>query len=65
FTIQENSLLISYQLQNTGEKSIHTDEYVHNFLAINQAKISKDYVLKFLSISRKKDLKCSLILNSS
>ncbi|MBT8179884.1 MAG: hypothetical protein HKP60_12275 [Eudoraea sp.] len=47
FTIKESSLLISYQLQNTGEKSIHTDEYAHNFLAINQAKISKDYVLKF------------------
>ena len=46
FSIQESTLLIHYQLQNTGNKSIHTDEYIHNFMAINQAKIGKEYVLK-------------------
>ena len=45
--IQGNSLLIHYTFQNTGEKSIYTNEYVHNFMAVDQARIDKDYVLKF------------------
>ena len=46
-TISENSFTIDYLLQNTGEKKIVTDEYVHNFIAINNALIDKDYTLKF------------------
>jgi len=46
-SISENSFTINYFLHNTGEKKIITDEYVHNFMAINNALIGKDYTLKF------------------
>ncbi|MGL1888015.1 MAG: hypothetical protein OCD76_15985, partial [Reichenbachiella sp.] len=36
-----------YFLQNTGEKDINTDEYVHNFTAINEELIGNNYILKF------------------
>ena len=45
--LQENSFTIKYCLQNTGEKDINTDEYVHNFTAINKALIGNNYILKF------------------
>ena len=38
-SISENSFTINYFLHNTGEKKIITDEYVHNFMAINNALI--------------------------
>ena len=46
-SISENSFTIDYLLHNTGEKKIVTDEYVHNFIAINNALVDKDYLLKF------------------
>lgn len=46
-TISENSFTINYFLHNTGEKKIITDEYVHNFMAINNALMGEDYTLKF------------------
>ena len=46
-TVSENSFIINYSLHNTGEKRIITDEYVHNFMAINNTLIDKDYELKF------------------
>ena len=46
-SISENSFTINYFLHNTGEKKIITDEYVHNFMAINNTLIDKDYELKF------------------
>ena len=46
-SISENSFTINYFLHNTGEKKIITDEYVHNFMAINNALIGEDYTLKF------------------
>ena len=46
-TVSENSITINYSLHNTGEKKIITDEYVHNFMAINNALIGEDYTLKF------------------
>ena len=46
-TVSENSFIINYSLHNTGEKRIITDEYVHNFMAINNALIGEDYTLKF------------------
>jgi len=45
--LQENSFTIKYCLQNTGEKDIITDEYVHNFAAINKELIGNNYILKF------------------
>jgi len=46
-TVSKNSFTIDYSLHNTGEKKIITDEYVHNFMAINNALIGEDYTLKF------------------
>jgi hypothetical protein len=45
--LQENGFTIHYDLENTGEKEIITDEYVHNFIAINKELIGPNYVLKF------------------
>jgi hypothetical protein len=43
----ESSFIIKYHLQNTGDKDIITDEYNHNFLAINKDFIGSNYILKF------------------
>jgi len=43
----ENCFVIKYHLHNTGEKIIITNEYNHNFLAINKDLIGSDYILKF------------------
>jgi len=43
----ESGFIIKYYLKNTGEKTINTDEYNHNFMAINKEFISSDYILKF------------------
>jgi hypothetical protein len=45
--LHEHDFTIAYHLTNTGEKTIRTNEYTHNFLAINEAPISKDYKLTF------------------
>jgi len=45
--LKENSFSIHYLLENTGEKAIITDEYVHNFIGINNSRISPEYQLKF------------------
>jgi hypothetical protein len=46
-TIQENGFTINYRIENTGEKEIITDEYVHNFTAIDKEFIDENYILKF------------------
>ncbi|MGB5667509.1 MAG: hypothetical protein WBM53_11710 [Maribacter sp.] len=43
----ESSFVINYFLQNTGTKPIITNEYNHNFVAINKDSIGKNYILKF------------------
>ncbi|MGZ2370330.1 hypothetical protein ACXR6G_11120 [Ancylomarina sp. YFZ004] len=43
----EDSFVIRYKLHNTGMKTIATNEYTHNFLAINKELIGNDYILKF------------------
>ena len=45
--LQENNFIIKYYLENTGEKDIITDEYVHNFIAIDKELIGENYVLNF------------------
>lgn len=45
--LNDSGFIIRYSLRNTGEKSIITNEYVHNFLAINHELIGKNYILKF------------------
>lgn len=46
-SLHNSGFAISYSLENTGEKDISTDEYVHNFLGIDQESMGRDYVLKF------------------
>jgi hypothetical protein len=43
----DDSFKVSYELRNTGEKPIVTDEYNHNFVAIKNENIGPDYILKF------------------
>jgi hypothetical protein len=43
----ESSFVIRYYLHNTGEKTISTNEYCHNFLAINKELVGSQYILKF------------------
>lgn len=45
--IHDTSFTIKYHLKNTGEKTIYTDEYVHNFAAINKDFIGENYNLNF------------------
>ena len=45
--LKDGTFTIAYDLKNTGEKPIITDEYVHNFTAITNEHIGNDYILKF------------------
>ncbi|THD67396.1 hypothetical protein E7Z59_06960 [Robertkochia marina] len=45
--LNDNSFTINYYLENTGKKDIITDEYTHNFIAIDQEPIGNKYILKF------------------
>lgn len=45
--IHESSFSIKYNLKNTGIKTIHTDEYTHNFIAINNDLIGENYSINF------------------
>ncbi|MGL1889894.1 MAG: hypothetical protein OCD76_25500, partial [Reichenbachiella sp.] len=40
--LQEHNFTIKYFLQNAGEKDVNTDEYVHNFTAINEELIGNN-----------------------
>ncbi len=46
-TVTDNCLSIAYELENTGEQPIHTNEYVHNFVGIDQKTFGPDYQLNF------------------
>ncbi|PKQ67607.1 hypothetical protein BZG01_07595 [Labilibaculum manganireducens] len=43
----ENSFVVRYHLRNTGGKIISTNEYCHNFLAIDKELMGSNYILKF------------------
>ena len=43
----ESGFHTKYNLQNTGEKNIITDEYAHNFTSFNKEAIGSNYILKF------------------
>lgn len=43
----KSSFVIRYDLRNTGVKTIITNEYCHNFLAIDKKLMGTDYILKF------------------
>lgn len=41
------SLKVAYQLDNVGEKPVQTEEYIHNFVRINDERIGPGYALTF------------------
>lgn len=43
--LNEHCFVISYELTNTGDKDISTNEYVHNFIAFNDQPIKETYSL--------------------
>ncbi|RAP74590.1 hypothetical protein [Paenibacillus montanisoli] len=43
FTLTGDGVVIDYTLVNLGSKTIHTEEYVHNFIAIQQQPIGSGY----------------------
>ena len=45
--LSENGFSIQYELTNTGQKTIITSEYNHNFLATNRDLIGSHYRLRF------------------
>jgi hypothetical protein len=45
--LNANCFSIHYELFNTGSKPILTNEYVHNFLSVNNRLIDESYQLKF------------------
>ena len=45
--LHNSGFSIAYHLENTGEKDIVTDEYAHNFMALNHQLIGTHYVLRF------------------
>ncbi|MBL7472944.1 hypothetical protein [Robertkochia sediminum] len=45
--LQQSGFTINYSLENTGVKPIVTDEYAHNFTAIDQELTGPDYHLTF------------------
>lgn len=45
--ICKHGFKIDYTLENTGKKEIITDEYIHNFIAIDNDFIGDSYQLKF------------------
>ncbi|WP_339820965.1 hypothetical protein MKZ15_07255 [Paenibacillus sp. FSL R7-0216] len=44
--ISGNQLFVTYTVENTGNRTILTDEYSHNFLGIDGYAVGSDYVLK-------------------
>lgn len=44
--VEASRLTIHYRLENTGTKPLLTEEYNHNFLAINREPVGPDYVLE-------------------
>ena len=46
-SIADNFMTIEYTLENTGEKTIHTTEYCHNFISIDNEETGSSYTLKF------------------
>lgn len=45
--LQESNLILRYHLENKGVKPIETDEYTHNFIAVNGDFMGKNYLLRF------------------
>ena len=56
-SIKNNILTIYYSLKNTGDKAVQTNEYCHNFLAVNRRRINGEYKLHFPFSIEKEEIK--------
>lgn len=45
--LEDGGFSIQYRLHNNGDKMISTQEYAHNFMAIDEKLMGPDYVLRF------------------
>jgi len=45
-TLNEDRLEISYTIENTGQKPLRIEEYIHNFVGIDGAAVGADYELR-------------------
>jgi hypothetical protein len=45
-SVEENELRIQYELENTGNRPIITEEYCHNFMALDNTPIGPEYHLQ-------------------
>ncbi len=46
-TVMENQLEVAYRMENTGNKPIRTNEYVHNFIGIDGLLLGPEYQVIF------------------
>ncbi|WP_010243172.1 hypothetical protein [Acetivibrio cellulolyticus] len=46
-SVDQNKMIIKYNLKNVGSKPIQTEEYCHNFISIDNNPTGPDYVLRF------------------
>lgn len=46
-SLEDSLFRIRYSLENTGAKTLETDEYVHNFLCIGRRRMDEGYSLSF------------------
>jgi hypothetical protein len=54
-SLNNSSFTVFYNLKNTGEKPVKTNEYCHNFLAVNRRVIDMEYKLHFpFNVEREK-----------
>jgi hypothetical protein len=45
-SLEENRLMLRCRLENTGSKPIETEEFVHNFLCVDNTPIGEDYTIR-------------------
>lgn len=43
--VNENNMVIRYEMKNVGQKTIQIEEFTHNFLCLDNQVISEDYAL--------------------
>lgn len=49
-TLENTTLTMQYEFENTGEKLLNLNEYIHNYLTINSLPIGPDYRITFPSV---------------
>ncbi len=64
-TLDKNSLAIAYALANTGDYPLHTEEYCHNFFAINNQVVGPDYQVRLPFPPRLEPVKGPIAVNDT